>query len=293
MYCNYQQDDWHDLLSLAEFSYNNAYQATIKCSLFYANYGYHPRFSVDPRNPKIENATPAAAATELADKLKLLHEDLVDAATAAQNYQARYYDAKHKRIEFQKGDRVWLLSTNIHTERPSKKLDWKRLGPFTITERIGTQAYRLALPKSMKIHPVFHVALLEPYKPSTIPNRVPEPPPPMVVGQDEHYVVEEILDSRISRNRLFYLVKWKDYPDSENTWEPAVHLKTAPDLVREFHSRYPAKPSPRQSRGLRDLARKKGGIVRKRTRPIRILRREGPAGGPPASPGCQDNRSSS
>ena len=39
IYCNYQQDNWTNLLSLAEFAYNNAYQPTINCSPFYANYG--------------------------------------------------------------------------------------------------------------------------------------------------------------------------------------------------------------------------------------------------------------
>src|SRR4030095_6313069 len=47
MYCNYQQDDWYSHLSLAEFAYNNSFQSTIKCSPFYANYGFHPRFQVN------------------------------------------------------------------------------------------------------------------------------------------------------------------------------------------------------------------------------------------------------
>jgi len=51
LYCNYQQDDWYNLLLLPEFAYNNAYQNTIKASPFYANYGHHPHF--DPElHPK-------------------------------------------------------------------------------------------------------------------------------------------------------------------------------------------------------------------------------------------------
>src|SRR5436190_22491576 len=100
MYCNYQQDDWAELLSLAEFSYNNAHQATIKCSPFYANYGLNPRFTVDPR--KTDPTISAPAAKDMADKLKTLHDDLTEAIKVVQNYQAQYYDAKHKPIEFQK-----------------------------------------------------------------------------------------------------------------------------------------------------------------------------------------------
>src|SRR5205814_8373322 len=99
-----------------------------------------------------------------AQDMQSLHEELIENIKSAQNQQAWYYDAKHKCIEFSIGDKVWLNVQNIKTQRPSKKLDWKRLGPYTITERIGTQAYCLELPTWMKIHPVFHVSLLELYQ---------------------------------------------------------------------------------------------------------------------------------
>src|SRR5436190_438213 len=181
IYCNYQQDNWYDYLSLAEFAYNNAYQSSIKCSPFYANYGFNPQFHI---NLQHADASDVPAAKDYAERLLQHHDALVENVKQAQDSQARYYDAKHKRIEFAVGDKVWLLTPNIHTERPSKKLDWKRFGPYTISERIGLQAYRLDLPASMKIHPVFHVSLLEPYKPSTIPGRICDPPPPNVPCQD-------------------------------------------------------------------------------------------------------------
>jgi hypothetical protein len=239
MYCNYQQDDWAELLSTAEFSYNNAFQQSIKCSPFYTNYGYNPRFTLDPRT---KSTMSAPAAQALAERLAQLHEALTETMKIAQDSQAQYYDAKHKPIEFMKGDRVWLKSTNIRTERPSKKLDWKKLGPFTVIKRIGMQAYQLELPKSMKIHPVFHVTLLEPYTQSTIPGRMTEPASPVIIEDEVEYEVEAILDSKVSRRRLLYLVKWKGYPDSENSWEPTSNVKNACKLVKQFHARYPQKP---------------------------------------------------
>ena len=262
LYCNYQPDNWTELLSLAEFAYNNAFQTTIKCSPFYANYGYHPRFSMTPQNQKITMSAPAAAT--LANQLRTLHEKLIENIKLAQNHQAKFYDARHKPIEFQRGDRVWLLSRNIRTECPNKKLDWKRLGPYTVIERIGTQAYRLDLPRTMKIHPVFHISLLEQYKPSIIPGRIQEPPPSIIINGEFECEVEDILDSKYLRRRLFYFVKWKGHPESENSWEPATEVENAPRLTNQFHARYPKKPGPSPVHNLHVtcLALEGGGIVR-------------------------------
>jgi hypothetical protein len=245
IFCNHQQDNWHDLLSLAEFSYNNVYQETIRCSPFYANYGYHPEFHVTLKPPSSLTSVPAAK--DLAARLQSLHEQLVENIKSAQAQQAKYYDAKHKPIEFQPGDKVWLLTPNIKTDRPSKKLDWKRLGPFPIAKRIGSQAYRLQLPPSMKIHPTFHVSLLEPYKSSMIPGRSQPPPPPTKVNDEFEYQVETILDSKLQRRKLYYLVRWEGYTPDHDSWEPWDYLN-CPGLVRDFHRRYPDKPGPAPSK---------------------------------------------
>ena len=63
--------------------------------------------------------------------------------------------------EYKVSDLVWLSTKNIHTERPSKKLNHKKIGPYPITEVIGSgSAYRLELLASIQIHDVFHPNLL-------------------------------------------------------------------------------------------------------------------------------------
>ena len=214
IYCNYHQDNWSELLSLAKFSYNNTQHTSIGCSPFYANYSYNPQFNVE-LHPF--SKYPVPTAKERAEQLKALHEELIELIKTTQNQQARYYDAKHKRVEYQVGDKVWLLSSNINTQRPNKKLDWKRFGPYPIIEKIGTQAYRLQLPPSMKIHPVFHISLLDRYTENDIPGRIQPPPPPVIIKNQIEYEVEDILDSKFLRKRLFYLIKWKGYPISDNS----------------------------------------------------------------------------
>jgi hypothetical protein len=92
-------------------------------------------------------------------------------------------------------------------------------GPFKIITTTATNS-RLQLPKQWRIHPVFHNSLLTPYNetPEHGPNYT-QPPPEIIEGEDEHYEVETILNARPTPNRrgIQYLVKWKGYPDSENT----------------------------------------------------------------------------
>ena len=71
-------------------------------------------------------------------------------------------------MEFEEGDLVWLKIDNIRTRRKTKKLDHRKIGPYIITAKIGTRAYKLELPETLAIHDVFHVGLLELAREATI-----------------------------------------------------------------------------------------------------------------------------
>ena len=106
------------------------------------------------------------------------------------------------------GDEVWLLRKHIHTKRPSDKLDHKRLGRFKILAKISSHAYKLELPASMKVHPVFHVSLLEPAASDSLSGQVQPIPPSVGVDVQPEWKAEEILDSRYHYRKHQYLVKW-------------------------------------------------------------------------------------
>lgn len=142
-------------------------------------------------------------------------------------------------VTFEVGDQVWLSAKHIGTQRPSKKLDWKCLGPYRITEKVGRVAFCLKLPKTMRVHDVFHASLLSPFRANTLPGRSFEEPPPVVTEEGkEEWEVEHIVDSRKFRRQLQYLVKWVGYPPSEQSWEPAFSLDNAQELIDEFHEQY-------------------------------------------------------
>lgn len=99
--------------------------------------------------------------------------------------------------DFKVGDMVWLNSKNVKTNHPTKKLDYKKLGPFKILEQVNNCSFHLDLPHDVKIHPVFHVSLLECYVADQIPGRTQPPPPPVIIQGEEEFEVKEIVDSQI------------------------------------------------------------------------------------------------
>ena len=94
---------------------------------------------------------------------------------------------------FLPGEKVWLEAVNIHSNRPSRKLDNRRYGPFEVVEKVGDRAYRMKLPESWAIHDIFHHSLLTRcHKPEFDSQRRPMPPPPDIINEEEEYEVEEI-----------------------------------------------------------------------------------------------------
>ena len=66
---------------------------------------------------------------------------------------------------------------------------------------------------------------------------IPSKPPPIILDTgDEEYEVEAILDKKISRRQVQYLVKWLGYGPEHNQWLPLKDLTNSMDLIRDFES---------------------------------------------------------
>jgi hypothetical protein len=111
--------------------------------------------------------------TEMA-RAQLIHEEQAD---------------KHRQegVELKPGDRVWMDARNISTQRPSKKLSWKHLGRYKISEVISPWAYRLNLPKDLHIHPVQPISCLSKVSEDPLPGQLRPAPPPVIVDGEEEY----------------------------------------------------------------------------------------------------------
>jgi hypothetical protein len=102
---------------------------------------------------------------------------------------------------------------------------------------MGPVTYRLKLPSQWKIHPVFHATLLTPYRETDLHGPNDTRPAPDLVEGEEEYEVEALLAHRRAGNRYQYLVKWKGYDTSYNTWEPERNLTHMEELLDEYKNR--------------------------------------------------------
>jgi hypothetical protein len=229
-YVNPTQDDWDECLGLAEFAINNAWQASIKCSPFYANYGFHPFTPFTAQLPRKDAVPSAQSRLEfMHEQLKQLKQCLLD----AQSRQIAIAKGKWREVSFKVGEEVLLNAKNIRLKTPkdgTKKLQAKWLGPYKVIDTIGKVAYKLALPDGSNIHNVFHVSMLRAYKNDG--THVPPTPVPVEATRGKMYDVHAILDHRdkdpaTGRTGRQYLVHWEGYDKDEPggcTWEPARFL---------------------------------------------------------------------
>lgn len=236
LFCSQRQDDWANLLPLAEFAINNRQSGTTGYSPFWLMHGYNPWAL-----PAVGRET---AMPEATSRLSLLSEARAEAESALRMAKERLSQAPC--VKFQIGDKVWLDTKNIRIRQPSGKLGPKKLGPFEVTKVIGDRDYQLALPRDLKVYPVFHVDRLSPWKGNDVNGILPPPPQPVQVQGEEEYEVESILDSRIKKvgrgQCLEYLVHWKGYSAGKRSWEPSANLTHARAKVTAFHRQNPSAP---------------------------------------------------
>ncbi|MBW0491400.1 hypothetical protein O181_031115 [Austropuccinia psidii MF-1] len=186
-------------------------------------YGRDPHFD----SVHITQDTPAGNTST---KIQSVQQDVKRELEVSINRFKRYADeSRASKPVFHHGDMVWLSSKNTKSTRTTKK----------------------CLKDGQKyIHPVFHIFLLEPVKTSKIPNRHKEPPPSIIIEQEEEWEVSKILHSSLKRGKVWSLVEWKGFSQDpeRSTWEPTENFYNFAELIKNFHSLYPDKPGQNSSR---------------------------------------------
>src|SRR6266851_2540699 len=220
-------EEWSNLLPLATLVHNNLVNSTTRLA---------PNQLLIGREPSATPAQAEGADNPLAElRVKQLRERRIMTIQALNRIAQKHSPGPPR---WTIGQKVWLNMKNLALPYGTIKLVPRRHGPFEVEKVMSPVVYRLRLPPQWNIHPVFHASLLTPYVETKEHSKnFMRPPPDMIEGEVE-YEVEAIRAHRYQRRKLQYLIKWKGYPESDNTWEPAGNVQAA-QLIRKHHVTHP------------------------------------------------------
>ena len=227
IFCGDNPTSWTDSISYTEFTHNHHLHSVTSQSLFFLMMGYEPHALPSI----IQNSAIPAVETRLKNLTAIWNEALAAHELARQVMAAC---TQWRFVPFKKGEKVWLEAWNLKHSVTNPKFAPKREGPFTITKVLSPITYQLCLPKTWKIHLVFHATLLSPYCKNDIhgPN-FPAPPPDLIAGE-EGYKIDQILHHRGFPSRWSFLIQWKGYLAKEDSWVPEWDLKNAKSALIDY-----------------------------------------------------------
>ncbi len=211
-YCNYQQNDWFEWLSIIEFASNAITSTFIELFVFMTNYEFESRMSFDSSNINISDrlSTKERILTQKADtiidKMKNIWEFIKKKLINAQQDQKLYADRKRSiSFEYIVEDEVWLFIKHIKTKRSFRKLNHKWID-FNKIKKILKEACQLKLLSSMKIFDTFHTSLLRFAVTNSFTEQIQSSSFSIVINKEEKYEVNDILNNRYHYDKLQYKV---------------------------------------------------------------------------------------
>jgi len=162
MFIDHRQEQWPEWLGTAEFTYNNKVHLSTKTSPFKANYGQDPRIGFKERRKG-----KYAGAEKFIEKIKEIQEETKAVLGKAQEDMKKYADRKRSDIEeYKVGDLVILSTKDLKYQmvgRRTDKLTKRYMGPYKIKKIVLSNAVKLELPSTVKIHLVVNVSRIRRY----------------------------------------------------------------------------------------------------------------------------------
>jgi len=220
-YINRNQNNWVQLLLTAQFVYKNTRNKIISTTSFWVNYKYDLKILQNSQKHESQSQKVILNIVEI----KKLHQDLTERLE-------RQIEKKIKMKSFQIKERIYFWMNNIQTKTKSKKLNSKSIESFRIVRDIKKLNYELDLLNKMWIHSVFHAFMLQ-HCNQIILLQITE----TSVEFNKEYEVENILEKRMISEKVYYLVKWKNYNISENIWELRKNLKNCVRMFQHFEKK--------------------------------------------------------
>lgn len=224
--CNESSSDWETKLLTCEFNYNNSMHATTQQRPFEVVLGFPPKTS-------LSFPTQQSQPLDIQGNRKIAARAAEEAIAVSEMKEKARVDAKKRIVEFKVGEEVMLSTKNIKLPGKYRRFKPRFVGPFTVTEKLNNDNYKLDLPfEYRRLHNIFHVSLLKLSRSENAEGPKVRRPPRLADSNNANvFEVEAILDQRGKQ----FLVKWKGYPSSAATWEPKANLFDCPDVLAEFH----------------------------------------------------------
>ena len=232
-YVNYHQTNWVVLLPVTQIVYNTSVNQITGTTSFFMNHRYNTNLFQESKKAMILIEQANITVTEM----QTLHKKLKQDIEFLLHRSAFYHNKHHAGAPMlKKRDKVYLLQKNIETTRSSNKLDYVKIRPFKIIRDIKEVSFELELSKDMQQkHPVFHVSLLVPAS-GDVPV-LKQVPNNYLMKQEGWYKVEKILEHKNISRQKHYLVKWKDYFNSENIWKLKTNLDECSEVIEKYHQK--------------------------------------------------------
>jgi hypothetical protein len=229
------QGSWDRNLPLAEFSYNNSYQESLKMAPFEVLY---ERRCCTPLN-WIEPGEKVIFGPDHVEEAEATVRHIQDNLKAAKSCQETYANKRRQPLEFEVGNHVYLRVSPMKGVKRfgvKGKFTSRYIRPFPIIKKCGTVAYKLDLPPSLaRVHDIFHMSQLTKCLKAPIYVVLPEVTPLKAdLSYPEHPIKILEQKDRVTRCKTikFFNIQWSNHSKEEATWESEHFLHSShPDIV--------------------------------------------------------------
>ena len=163
-------EDWPDLLPIAEFALNNWKNKTTQFTPFFFNQGFNPRFTVT-----IPQSVTVPSALERVERIwEALEQAKVNIGKAKERYERNSNESRSEAPSLNPGTYACLSTKNFRENKSYPRF----LGPLEIRQWVTPVSVELVLPRCMRIHLIFRGSLIEPVIENSLSNRTNRIRPP-------------------------------------------------------------------------------------------------------------------
>jgi len=238
-YISGDQRDWDEFLPYACFQYRSNKNETTNESPYYMLFCRDMKMPLDRVYCKDEEFTSTEAyLKEVTERFRESKEIFEKQRREIENEKKRFNDSIRKTLNFDIGEVVLILKRYVKKGQVKKLTHlWK--GPYVVVNKFGNRInYEVQLLKSGKDKHVVHASNMKRFHEPHLTHLSKKLKPLEEEEEDEkhsvEYEVESILDRKYENGENYYLVRWKDYDSSANTWEPIKNLIHSREIIKKF-----------------------------------------------------------